>query len=201
MAEESLPAATKTLGPTARLGDGVQGETLSPAVQTGKYATHFLDLDTGHSPKRPEEFPPDEAQLDQKQLAAWAAKNGVDLMCITQIAADGSQTFVLKRWACKFGKLAEHDRRNIDRSIAARKLPQGRAVNELLMHYDAEQKQYVPDANAAFIYITREGSMGLLETTDRVNRTADLTGQIATGEATGVGFFKGVKFNLKTIIP
>ena len=44
------------------------------------------------------------------------------------------------------------------------------------MHYDDESKQSVPDANAAFIYVTREGSMGLIEITDRVTRTADLTG-------------------------
>ena len=56
-----------------------------------------------------------------------------------------------------------------------------------------------PEANAAFIYITREGSMGVIETTDRVTRTADLTGQLSA--PTGVGFFKGVKFNMKPIIP
>ena len=41
----------------------------------------------------------------------------------------------------------------------------------------------------------------MIETTDRITRTADLTGQIATGEPSGIGFFKGVKFNLKTIVP
>ena len=197
--EESLPPATKTLGPTARLGDGVQGETLSPAVQTGKYATHFLDLDTGYSPKWPAEFPRDEAKLDQKQLAAWAAKNGVDLMCITHVAADGTQTFVLKAFDMQVWEISERDRRNLDRLIAAGTLPQGHAVEELLMHYDTESKQSVPEANAAFIYITREGSMGVIETTDRVTRTADLTGQLSA--PTGVGFFKGVKFNMKPIIP
>jgi beta-lactamase regulating signal transducer with metallopeptidase domain len=199
--EESLPAATKTLGPTARLGDGVQGETLSPAVQTGKYATHFLDLDTGYSPKWPTEFPRDEAQLDQKQLAAWAAKNGVDLMCATHVAANGTQTFVLKALGMQVWEISERDQRNLDRLIAAGTLPQGRAVKELLMHYDTESKQSVPEANAAFIYITHEGSMGVIETTDRVTRTADLTGQFSGAAPSGVGFFKGVKFNIKPIVP
>jgi hypothetical protein len=57
----------------------------------------------------------------------------------------------------------------------------------------------VPDANAAFIFTTREGNMGVIETTDRVTRTADLTG--SPGPPPGVGFHKGVRFNLKEIIP
>ena len=40
-----------------------------------------------------------------------------------------------------------------------------------------------------------------IETTDRVTRTANLTG-LASGNSTpGVGFHKGVRFNLKAIIP
>ena len=38
----------------------------------------------------------------------------------------------------------------------------------------------MPDANAAFLFVTREGNMGLIETTDRVTRTADLTGSAAS---------------------
>ena len=68
------------------------------------------------------------------------------------------------------------------------------------MHYDTRSQQLVPDANAAFLYITREGSMGVIETTDRVTRTANLTGN-ATGPPPGVGFHKGVRFDLKEIIP
>ena len=58
------------------------------------------------------------------------------------------------------------------------------------------------DANAAFLFVTREGNMGLIETTDRITRTANLIGLPATAESRGgVGFHKGVQFNLKSIIP
>jgi hypothetical protein len=56
-------------------------------------------------------------------------------------------------------------------------------------------QQLVRDANAAFLYETREGTMGVIETTDRVTRVADLAGMAAGG------FHKGVRFNLKTIVP
>ena len=66
------------------------------------------------------------------------------------------------------------------------------------MHYDTASKQLVPDANAAFLFITHEGNMGLIETTDRVTRTAGLASENSTP---GVGFHLGVRFNLKAIIP
>jgi hypothetical protein len=41
--------------------------------------------------------------------------------------------------------------------------------------------------------------MGVIEVTDRVTRVADLTGM--AGAPAGVGFHKGVRFNLTTIVP
>jgi beta-lactamase regulating signal transducer with metallopeptidase domain/5-hydroxyisourate hydrolase-like protein (transthyretin family) len=199
---ETLPPASRTLGPHARLAnnEGVIGAILSPAIQDGQHATYFLDLDTGFHPQWPAQFPKDQTKLDQKQLAAWASENGVDLMCIAHPGTDGGWTFVLRGFDLKAWELTPRDLRNLDKLIAASKPPEGREVGELLMHYDPVTRQLIPDANAAFLFVTREGSFGILETTDRVTRTANLTG--AAGSPTpGVGFFEGVRFNLKTIIP
>ena len=45
--------------------------------------------------------------------------------------------------------------------------------------------------------------MGLIETTDRITRTANMTGQLAAvhAEPSGVGFFLGVQFNVRPIVP
>jgi hypothetical protein len=197
---DSLPAASKTLGPTARLGEMSEGFVLSPADEEGKYATHFLDLDTGYELKWPSRFSNDEAKIDQKQLANWATGNGIDLMCVTHVSPDGTSTFVLRAFDMNVWEISQRDLRNIHSLIAAGTLPKGHAIDDLLMHFDADSKQYVPDANAAFIYITREGNMGVIETTDRVTRTANLTG-LYTAPPAGVGFYTGVRFNLTTIIP
>ncbi|HEY2250776.1 MAG TPA: carboxypeptidase regulatory-like domain-containing protein, partial [Planctomycetaceae bacterium] len=162
--DEPPPPAPKTLGPNARLGgDGMMGAVLSPAIEKGQYACYFYDLDTGEQPRWPAHIPKDEAKFDQKQLAAWAAESGVDLMCITHRGPDGKETYVLRTFGVKAWDIGPRELRNIDKLIAARKLPEGRDVGELLMHYDAESQQAVPDANGAFIFITREGSMGLIE--------------------------------------
>lgn len=198
--DEPLPPVSRTLGAQARLGSGIYGAILSPAIQGGRHAMHFSDLDTRLHPRWPENIAKDEGRFDQRRLAAWAAEKGVDLMCITHRAPDGTETFVLRAFNLKAWEISPRDLRNLDKLIAAGKLPEGRPVGDLLMHYDEKAKQLVPDANAAFIYLTREGSLGLIETTDRVTLTVDLA-RTFTDPPPGVGFFKGIRYNHKEIIP
>jgi hypothetical protein len=197
-----LPPAKSSprLGPNARLDDGVHGAVLSPAIEQGGHAEYFLDLDTGASPRWPPQIPRDEARYDRKQLADWAAENGVDLMCVTHRAGDGTPTFVLRSFGMKLWEISPRDLRNIDKLLAAGTLPKGHEVNDLLMHYDDASEHFEPATNAAFIFITREGCMGLIETTDRVTRKENITGMMGDPPS-GVGFHTGVRFNLKSIIP
>lgn len=200
--DEPLPPAPKVLGPNAHLGnsEGWSGAVLSPAIEKGRYAWYFYDLDTGDQPRWPAHIPKDEAKFDQQKLAEWAADSGVDLMCITHRAPDGEETYVLRTFGVKAWEIGPRELRNIDKLVTAGKLPEGRDVGELLMHYDAGSEQLVPDANGAFIFVTREGSMGLIEITDRVVRTQNLNG-LAGQPPGGVGFNLGVRFNLRMIIP
>lgn len=199
--DEELPAPSTQLGPQSRVEGVISGATLSPAIEKGRYVHHFCDLDTGYQPKWPTDFPRDESKLDPHQLDKWADANGVDLMCVKYKAPNGSESFVLKSFGMKAWEITPRDLRNIDRLVAAGKLPQGHEMDGLLMHYDEGTKTHDPGVNAAFIYITKEGSIGVIEVTDRITQTADLTGRPAGAAPTGVGFFKGVKYNLKSIIP
>ena len=97
-------------------------------------------------------------------------------------------------------EISPRDLRNFDELLAAGKLPEGRPVGELLIHFDSQAQQLVPEANGVFLYVTREGNRGVIETTDRVTRTANLSGS-PIGPPPGVGFHKGVRLNLKAIIP
>lgn len=200
VADEPLPPPRQTLGKSARLSDDLNGLVLSPASEQGRYVTHFYDLDTGREPAWPKHIPRDETAFDDKKLAAWAAENGVDLMCVRHRSADRSETYVLRTFGMKVSEISARDLRNLEKRITEGALPEGRPAGELLMHYDEGAQRLVPDANAAFIYITAEGSRGVIETTDRVTRAADLTGSMARPPK-GVGFFKGVRCNLKEIVP
>jgi hypothetical protein len=198
--DEPLPPPVALAGRHARLADGVRGATVSPAEEVGEFAWHFLDLDTGFRPRWPDHLRRDEARLDEERLAAWAAENGVDLMCLTHRTLDGTMTFVLRGFDLRLTEIGAREVRNLDRLLAAGTPPEGRRAGDLLMHFDADAQQYVPDANAAFLYTTREGNHGLIEITDRVTRTADLTGGFSDPPR-GVGFRKGVRFDWKAIIP
>ncbi len=235
-ADETLPFP-KSLGRTSHLGDGISGEVLSPASEQGKYATYFLDLDTGYQPKWPSGIPQEESRLDQKQLAKWALENGVDLMCVTHRDRTAPRPTSSRPSTCAVWELTPREVRNLDRSVAAarqrigralkrevgrkvadqddtgdaiadkpdtarevaEKLRTGREAGEFLMHHDAESGRQVPDADAAFLFETRDGSIGLIEITDHVTRTEDITGRLTALK--GVGYHRGVKFDLKSIIP
>lgn len=89
--------------------------------------------------------------------------------------------------------------RNLDTLLTAGTLPKGRQVGELLVHYDNGSQRLVPDANAVFLFITRDGNMGVIETTDRVTRVTGPGGRPTWPQ--GEGFHKGVRFNLSAIVP
>jgi hypothetical protein len=190
LAGEPLPPAPEALGKSARLRGEVAGAVLSPASENSPYTSRFYDLDTGCQPNWPGQIPREETILTAQQLEDWASLSGVDLMCVTHRAPDGTETYVPKALGMKVREISSRDLRNLDRLIAARTLPEGRPVGELLMHYDNKAEQLVPDANAAFLFVTREGSMGLIETTDRIMRIGGAAGS-----------HKGVRFNLSAIIP
>jgi beta-lactamase regulating signal transducer with metallopeptidase domain len=204
--DEPLPPAAQVPGKTARVSGGLIGAVLSPATQEGQYAWYAYDLDAGSGADWPAGIPRDDPARDPKQLAEWASQSGVDLICVSYRLPDGGQTYVLRALGMNVREINARDLRNLDRSIAAGALPEGRPVGDLLMHFDTESRQFVPDANAAFLFITREGNMGLIETTDRVTHTAILNGNAngpppAAGPSSGASSYQGVRFNLKEIIP
>jgi hypothetical protein len=195
-----LPTSSPSLSHSARMGDAVRADVLSPAIEEGVYAYYFYDLDTGAHPKWPAHIPRDEARFDPKQLADWAAESGADLMCVRHRAPDGTETFVLRSLGMKVWEISQRDLRNIDKLIKFGTLPKGHESGDLLVHYDDGSKQLQPDVNAAFIFVTREGCMGLIETTDRITRVQDITGMMGDPPR-GVGYHKGVRFDLTSIIP
>ena len=173
---------------------------LSPSSEKGRYVDHFLDLDTGLEPDWPEHIPQEERATEQGDLAQWAAQTGVDLTCVTHRPREGKPTYALRAFSMRVSEISLWDAENLEKRLQSGKIPEGRPVGELLLHFDTETQKYVPEANAAFIYVTREGGMGLIHVTDRVIRKANLTGVPAGSPTKGVGFQKGVRFSHRTII-
>jgi hypothetical protein len=191
IATEELPPAPPpmTVSKSAQITNQNHGGVLAPASEKGQYVWHFYDLDTGFHPRWPAQVPKNEAAADSKELKEWARQNGVDLMCVTHRSPDGTETFILKALDMTIREISARDWRNLRQTLALGKLPEGRPVDELLMHYDPEAKKLQPDVNGIFLFTTREGSLGIIE----------LAGQSAPSP--GGGFQSGARFNLSTIIP
>jgi hypothetical protein len=191
-------AEPQTPGPGSKLGDGFVGMTLTP-VGEEPAGTCFLDLDTELMPAWPRGIPRDEFPETLALLDAWADENGIDVMCIRRLEGE-VETFVLRTFDAHAREIDRRDARNLDRLLTAGELPRGLPTDEVLMHYDPESQQHVPDANGAFLIETREGGWGLLTVTDRVTQVQNLEG-LAGDPPQGVGFYKGVRFDWKAIIP
>ncbi len=180
-------------------GGGAIGMILSPSSEKGMYVDHFLDLDTGSQPRWPGHIPQEEAGTKQADLAHWAAQTGVDLMCVTHRPSEGKPTYALRAFNMRVKEISLWDAENIERRLQSGKIPEAQPAGELLLHYDTQAQKYVPDANAAFIYVTREGGTGLIHVTDRVIRKGHPSAYTSS-PTKGVGFQKGLRFNHRTII-
>jgi hypothetical protein len=195
-AEEVVIPPVIALGTSSTVDGGTRGATLSPPGEGG---SQFLDLDTGLAPEWPPHIPEDAAADHEREIALWAAQNGVDLMCVVYRAPDGKETYVLRAFNMRLWEIAERDAEDIDEFVKRGKLPERKPAGELLLHVDEATGRYVPEANAAFLYATREGGTGVIHVTDRITEKRDITGMI--GAPPGVGFDLGVKFNQSEIIP
>jgi hypothetical protein len=196
--DDPVPAPV-ALADVAKLESGFSGLVVSPPAEPGEHVWHFIDLDTGRRPNWPKHIPRDEATLDFAELEKWAREVGADLMCVSYTDPDGAEVFALRGLDLKAVELTEREVGDLEENLAAREPPKGRPTGDLLIHADPETRESTANVNAAFLYTTREGTHGLIETTDRVVRTADLTGMPAGGAPAGVGFRRGVKLDWKPL--
>ena len=121
-------------------------------------------------------------------------------MCVVHRSSDGTSTYALRAFDMRVHEISLWDAENIEKRLASGKIPEGRPEGDLLLHYDAEAQKYMPGENAAFIYVTREGGMGLIHVTDRVTRKQNLTGIAAGDPIPDEGFQKGVRFTHRVIV-
>ena len=129
----------------------------------------FKDLDTGRAIKWPKDLPePSKASGDD--IAAFAAKEGFDLWGVEYTPPGSTRSYYalqglgLRAWQVDnsfYGRI-EADLRND-------KPPDlDRPAGDLLMDYDPITKTYHPENKATFLFVTREGTTGILQLTGLV---------------------------------
>jgi hypothetical protein len=215
----ALPAAEQfppaRLDFTSRMGGGWSGSVVSPADETNRYATRLLDLDIGLRVAWPSNVPATEEGAQSPELLAWAREHGVDLTCVVQKSSDGTPKYVLRVIDMSVARISPQDARNLDKRFQSGETPSDNAtaarlgglkwVNNLILQMSAGEFLTLDDSETnektAYLYQTKQGNYGLIEITDLITQTGDLTGTPAGMEPRGTGFHRGVKFDHHEIVP
>jgi hypothetical protein len=215
----ALPAADQSppalLDNTSRIGGGSMGNVVSPADETNRYATRLLDLDIGLQVAWPSNVPTTEEGARSPELLTWAREHGVDLTCVVQKSSDGTPKYVLRVIDMSVVRMSPQDVRNLDKRFQSGATPRDNPTaarlegfnwaTNLIQQMSAGEFLTLDDSQnnekTAYIYQTKQGNYGLIEITDLITRTSDLTGTPAGMEPRGTGFHRGVQFSHHEIVP
>ncbi len=182
-------------GNNVRASSGWSGVILGPP-QPQEYCRTFKDLDTGREIKWPKELP-DPSKARDDDVAVFAAKEGFDLRGTVYTAPEsGRSYYAIRGLGVRAWQIDNHRFETIEQDLQGGKPPKlDRPARDLLMDFDPATKTYHPENEATFLFVTREGTTGVLQVTNQVTelfRPEHLGKPVQ--EKSRVGFFLGVKF-------
>ena len=191
-------------GTSVKIGGQSSGHIAEPD-DDGKYEV-FYDLDTGRRMPMPSELrglDGDPHRLDKIQ--AWAAREGFDIMGTRyQVKGQTEPHFAIRSLGLTAWEIDPQRFKTLDTDITKDEpLPVGTPMGGLLLHFDEQRQTYDPAANAAFLFVTREGTYGALFIGVEVRDTHVKLGMPAEGDQAlnPVGFRKGRRFSVKIVEP
>ncbi|MGH7138568.1 MAG: hypothetical protein ACREHD_22700 [Pirellulales bacterium] len=199
------PEAPPAPGTHFKLGDnGGTGFALESALNRQSEFV-FYDFDTGRRSSLPDRWRAAkniEDKLDE--IVAWARREGFDLMG-TQYASPNSdeRVFAIRSLGLRAWELGKHRWKMRSEDITLEELQaEGTPAEELLFHREGENGASDPKASASFLYITRQGTPGLLFVGVEVQDVNLEDGAIEAGlvddfELHPIGFCKGRRFGWK----
>ena len=162
-------------------------------------SSFFLDLDTGSRPKLPPSVPAADGSDDNIQKAiTWARGKGADLACVSY-GNDQKRPYVLRGLGMQLWEISPLDAKNISKRLQAGELPTGRQIDDgLLLHYDPETKQLAPKIGSSFFVSVQRRWLGNYHGDRLRHRSPRHHRTYSTPK--GVGFYRGVRFDWKTIV-
>lgn len=170
----------------------------------------LVDLDTNLTPNWPEGVPdPNDPGFSIGELSDWADENGIDLIG-DQYVSPGSKKryYCLRAHRMKVWQINNSRWETIKEEVAQPEpLKLGQPAGELLIYRDQGTGTYVPERNATFLFITREGSRGILRTVAQVTRVWGPEGPPRSNppwkvdyearKKNNTGFFRGIRIEYK----
>jgi peroxiredoxin len=158
-------------GPNIKASGGESGMTITPIQTANRHCclalglNRLLDLpkelsDTNAGPVAPE------------RISAWAALAGADLLG-TQYRdpQSGKFYYCVRPVGLQAWEIPNHYWTNIEDVLQRDALPPLESpAGDLLLHYDAGERRYVPEGRTTFLFITRDGMQGMLRIMAQVTR-------------------------------
>jgi len=201
---EDLPIAAFPHGRGIKIAGSSSGHTAEADSDPKARREVFYDLDTGRMLGLPEQLQmlkDDPNRLDKIQ--AWAAREGFDLMgTMFQPAGSDKAYYAIRNLGMTAWEIDADRYARIDGELRQPEPPNlEKPAGGLLLRYDDEKGDYDPAANAAFLFITREGATGALFVGVEVLDTNVKVGMPAMGDQNlnPDGFMKGRRFGYKVV--
>jgi hypothetical protein len=193
---------------------GRHGNVIVGPPQPQDYYRTFKDLDTGRESKWSQELP-EPAKAKGDEIAAFAAKEGFDLRG-TEYKPPGSERsyYALQGLGLRAWQVDNSLYGKIESDLRAEKIPiLDLPAGDLLIDYDPATKTYHPENKATFLFVTREGTTGILQLTGLVNELyrpedigqphrpdpPDPPGRTAPLKSAR-GFYRGVQIQYKFLV-
>lgn len=197
-----------TVDRDARLNteNGTSGQILSSIRNADSRPSRFYDLDTGRLAALPEKW------RDQKltdgtlnDIIKWAADEGFDMMGDEYKDKEGKAVFAIRCIGLQAWQLSDKLWKSPVSEVSIKQLSDlARQVpGDWLLFHDSQTKAIDPRVRATFLYVTREGSPGILYIGVPVVDDSPKPGLIYAHdmELDSVGFTKGRRFAMRSLVP
>jgi hypothetical protein len=159
----------------------------------------FIDLDTHREGGWPKSLPPvNEVAVDSPELLAWARQEGFDVMCVTHTPKGETQPlYCLVPLAMHAWQITPNEHRALPDAMAGRQpYPLSRPVKLMVPQRQVKPPYDYEYGGDAFLFVTREGTAGVLRMTAQVDETDSVGGAYSNDEMFGpTGFYRGAKIS------
>ena len=187
-------------GPNVELIGAGWGGVIESVHNAGKAC--FIDLDTRREAGWPDELPPlGKTQLESPELLAWARREGFDVVGITHTPeGETKPLYCLMPFDLRAWRISEAQHRLLPEMIVGeRPYPLDQPVDLLVPQRKIPKPRDQNHSGDSFLFVTREGTAGLLRMTAQVTGTKDSTAYAYSDDEIfqDSGFHRGIKHVLK----
>lgn len=188
-------------GPNVQIEGGLSGGVIQSVHDTGTRC--FFDLDTGRQADWPDELPSlGKTRLDSPEFLDWARREGFDVAGVTYTPdGDDEPLCCLLPLGLSAWKISEQDHRDLE-AMAHGDLPYplSNPVKLLVPRRTIPEPRDPQHSGDSFLFVTGEGTTGVLRLTAQVTNTEDRSGDASGGDYLfgNFGFDRGVKYAYRT---